>query len=226
VPGGVGGKKDPARRGVVEGSWVIVALCVGLVAIAVLVVARPKLLAHNAVTKALGAPAIPVSTTTTTTTADPASVPAQPTATTVPDPAVTTTTEAPPATTVPDPAVTTTTATPTATTAPPVLSYRAPVIATTVEPGSFGAIAEIVSATYPLTTTGGVVSVTGAWSGAVTLTLSLQCGTGVPDSSTGPSGLSVSTACPAGPVSVGASEAVTATVSYTLTIRYPSGGGS
>jgi len=207
-----------------------VALCAGLVVVAVLVVARPELLAHNAVTKALGAPALPLSTTsttdpspaTTTTTTTTSST----TTTTVPVTPVTTPTEDPTPTTVPEPVAVPTTVVPPEVTVPSVPSYRAPVIATTVEPGSFGAVAEVVSATYPITTTGGVVSVTGSWSGAVTLTLFVQCTRASPNSATGPSGLSVSAVCPAGAATVGASEATTATVSYSLTIRFPSASGS
>jgi hypothetical protein len=198
------------------------AMAVVLAVITLIVISRPDLLAHNVVTKVLGAP--PASsatpTTTSTTTPDPPTTTAttDPSTTTTPDPS-TTTTPRTTATTTPDPPTTT----PTPTT---VVSYTAPTIATTVEPGSFGPVAEIASATYPITTSGGVVSVTGSWSGTTNLTLSVQCGTGSPKNSTGPSGLSTSATCPAGSATIGAAETTAVTVSYSLTVRYPSGGGS
>ncbi len=225
MPRGVGEDTGAQKRRFVDGPGIMAAMAVVLAVIILIVVARPDLLAHNVLTKVLGAP--PASSPTPTTTATTA-LPA-PTTTTTTDPATTTTTMATTMATT-DPATTTTsTATSTATWDPvttTVVPYTAPTIKTTVEPGSFGPAAEIASATYPFTTSGGVVSVTGSWSGTTDLTLSVKCGTASSKSSTGPSGLSVSATCPAGSVTVGAAETTTVTVSYSLTVRYPNGGGS
>lgn len=208
---------QPAHRPV-GGTFKLGALGLALLGIAIICVARPKVIDHNVVTKELGATAPAAATTTTTTT------------TTAPAPTTTTAPVTATSTTAPVQAASTSVSS-TSTTAPPVATtvtvpYKAPTIATTTEPGSFGASAEVVSASYPVTTSGGVVSVTGTWSGAVDLTLAVECGSTGPKSSTGPSGLSASATCPAGPATVDASEATTATVSYSLTIEYPSGGTS
>lgn len=78
-----------------------------------------------------------------------------------------------------------------------------------------------VSATYPLASGGGVTA-SATWTGAPALELSVDC-PGGQSGRTGPSGLAVSVAGPAGACTVTLAEpaGIEATVAYTLDLQYP-----
>ena len=225
MPGGV--KDDEAPKGpkpsLVEGPTLAVCLCIGLVLVVLFLFHDPKLVSRNAITRAAGVAPAKVSVTTrnvpaTTTTTDPTTTttPVHLSTTTAPVTVVAAPTTLP-ATTPPvtAPPATTTTTAPT---------YVPPHIATQIEPGSFGSGPGVVSASYSVDTSGGVVSATGTWSGGNNLQLSVTCASGGSSSQQGGTGLTVSATCNAGSVSLGFAEIPPdeTNVSYNLDVSFPS----
>ncbi|HVX23338.1 MAG TPA: hypothetical protein VHB02_18500 [Acidimicrobiales bacterium] len=212
-----------------KGPGLVVCLLVGLLLVVLMLIHDPNLVALNAATRGLGiAPppsaAATTAPTTTTTTDPPAPATTSPPTTDPPTTAPRTTTTGAPTPTVAPPAPPTTAATPSVVTTT-TQGYVPPHIASQTQPGSLGyPTPGVVSATYTVTTSGGVVSGTGTWSGTPDLSITVTCPGGATSSQQGPSGLSVSATCPSGSASVTIAEStgVESTVSYNLVISYPS----
>jgi hypothetical protein len=122
-------------------------------------------------------------------------------------------------TTVPS-STTTTAAPPTTTTTTTLPPYTPDHVGTQSWPGNLDD--PYTSATYQVTTTGGVVSASAKWSGTPTLSLTVSCGSAT-QSKTAGSELYVSVNGPPGNCTIALAEpaGVEATVSYTLTATYP-----
>jgi len=226
MPGGVGEDEAPEgqKRSLIEGPTLAVCLCIGLVLVVLFLFHDPRLISRNPITRAAGVAPPKVAATTTT-------LPA--TTTTVDPPTTTTTTSGLPATTTPRVVVavpTTPPATSLPATAPQIATtttapaYVAPHIATQTDPGTFGSGPGVVSASYSVSTTGGVVSATGTWSGGNSLSLSVNCASGGSSSQQGGTGFTVSATCNAGSATVDFAEIPPdqTNVSYSLSIAYPS----
>jgi hypothetical protein len=227
MPGGVDDQEAPEgqKRSLVEGPTLAVCLCIGLVLVVLFLFHDPNLVARNPITRAAGVAPSKVAATKTTFSA---------TTTTLEPPATTTTANLdPPTTTAPRTVVvvpTTPPATSAPVTAPPAATtttaptYVAPHIATQTDPGTFGSGPGVVSASYSISTTGGVVSATGTWSGGNSLSLSVSCASGGSSSQQGSTGITVSATCNPGSATVNFAEIPPdqTNVSYSLSIAYPS----
>ena len=114
--------------------------------------------------------------------------------------------------------------TPAATTTTTAPVYVPPHIATETIPGTSGPAAQIVSSSWPVTTSGGAVSATATWSGGDDLTLSVSCAGAATGTQTGPTGLTAETVCNAGQATVAIEESASdpTNVSYNIVISYPS----